>query len=153
MKLEELAWLAGLLEGEGSFMKAPPSDPGRPRISLQMTDEDVVARAAILLGVKYSTSQDRRCPAWKPTAQLQVKGKRAVHLMRELYPHMGQRRRQQILAALETYAPRDPVRKLTESNVLEIRASNEPSNALGQRLGISGSAVRRIRRRITWKAI
>lgn len=92
MEIVDLAWLAGILEGEGSFLKAPPSDPGRPRISLQMTDEDVVARAAVLLGVKYSSSKDRKRPTWKPTFQLQVKGKRAAGLMRELYPQMGQRR-------------------------------------------------------------
>ncbi len=40
----ELHWLAGLLEGEGSFMVGPPSDPRRPAIAVQMTDEDVMRR-------------------------------------------------------------------------------------------------------------
>lgn len=45
-------WLAGLLEGEGSFLKGPPSAPRYPVLSLQMTDEDVVARVAAMLGRK-----------------------------------------------------------------------------------------------------
>ena len=49
MKETDLTWLAGLLEGEGSFLKAPPSDPNCPRISLEMTDKDVVERAALLM--------------------------------------------------------------------------------------------------------
>ena len=150
MEIVDLAWLAGILEGEGSFLKAPPSDPGRPRISLQMTDEDVVARAAVLLGVKYSSSKDRKRPTWKPTFQLQVKGKRAAGLMRELYPQMGQRRRSQILAALETFSPRDPVRKLSESDVVEIRCSRETSNVVARRFGVAGGTVRKIRRGVLW---
>ena len=43
---DEFFWLVGLLEGEGSFMPAPPSEPTRPRISIQMTDEDVLSRVA-----------------------------------------------------------------------------------------------------------
>jgi hypothetical protein len=42
----ELAWLAGLLEGEGSFMPGPPSNPRMPIICLAMNDEDVMARRA-----------------------------------------------------------------------------------------------------------
>ena len=34
----ELHWLAGLLEGEGTFMTGPPSSPGLPVIAVNMTD-------------------------------------------------------------------------------------------------------------------
>jgi hypothetical protein len=43
-----LAWLAGLLEGEGSFSRGLPSNPTKPIISLHMVDEDVVARVAAI---------------------------------------------------------------------------------------------------------
>jgi hypothetical protein len=41
---ETLIWLAGILEGEGSFMKGPPSSPNRPVISMVTTDIDVALR-------------------------------------------------------------------------------------------------------------
>ena len=44
LPLTELHWLAGLLEGEGSFMTGPPSSPGLPVIAVNMTDHDVMAR-------------------------------------------------------------------------------------------------------------
>ena len=34
LSLTELHWLAGLLEGEGSFMAGPPSSPGLPIIAV-----------------------------------------------------------------------------------------------------------------------
>jgi hypothetical protein len=46
----DIAWLAGLLEGEGSFMRGKRKDA--PGISLAMTDRDVVERAAKLLRTK-----------------------------------------------------------------------------------------------------
>ncbi len=48
-----LHWLAGLLEGEGSFLKPPPSAPNTPRITLQMTDEDVVQRVQEIFDLTY----------------------------------------------------------------------------------------------------
>jgi hypothetical protein len=44
LPIAELHWLAGLLEGEGSFMVGPPSSPGLPVIAVNMTDNDVMAR-------------------------------------------------------------------------------------------------------------
>lgn len=55
MREVDAAWLAGLLEGEGSFIVGSTvSSNGytsyRTRISLAMTDKDVVDRAAVLMG-------------------------------------------------------------------------------------------------------
>ncbi len=47
MSLKDLAWLGGLLEGEGCFM----IPKGSPRIALAMSDKDVVQRAARLMGL------------------------------------------------------------------------------------------------------
>ena len=47
LPLTELHWLAGLLEGEGSFMTGPPSSPGLPVIAVNMTDQDVMARIGL----------------------------------------------------------------------------------------------------------
>ena len=49
MEPSDLRWLAGLLEGEGTFLRPVPSAPRAPLIRLAMTDHDVVRRAAGLL--------------------------------------------------------------------------------------------------------
>ena len=40
----DLHWLAGLLEGEGTFMAGPPSAPRTPAVQLSMVDRDVAER-------------------------------------------------------------------------------------------------------------
>ena len=47
---EDLHWLAGLLEGEGSFLKPLPSEQLRPIVQVHMTDKDVMDHLARLLG-------------------------------------------------------------------------------------------------------
>ena len=42
----DLHWLAGLLEGEGTFLKGPPSAPRAPAVQLSMADRDVPNRSA-----------------------------------------------------------------------------------------------------------
>jgi len=54
MDEQDLYWLAGLLEGEGSFLKPAPCEPKHPRVALCMTDFDIVMRAANLFGVNYA---------------------------------------------------------------------------------------------------
>ena len=103
---DDVHWLAGLLEGEGSFMPGPPSRPHMPVISVQMTDEDVIRRAANLLGRRPQRVEPQRA-RWTATWHLRLTGHRAAAWMRHLHPLMGARRRAQIDRALATYAPRD----------------------------------------------
>ena len=56
----DLCWLAGLLEGEGSFIAGPPSAPRTPAVVLSMVDRDVVARAADLLDASVNVVPSRR---------------------------------------------------------------------------------------------
>ena len=94
----DLYWLAGLLEGEGSFTQLS-KEPGVPVISLGMTDEDIVARAANLMKVSYHTIP---LPSGKSRYQFMIKGRpRAGRIMSTLYPLMGERRKTQIVAALK----------------------------------------------------
>lgn len=100
----ELYWLAGWLEGEGSFIAPPPSDPGRPRISAQAKDGDVVAEAGRLLSIKplLDKSIQRRNPAWSAMWRVLLQGRRAISMMRAMEPMMGTRRQQQIHTAIGT---------------------------------------------------
>ncbi len=98
----ELFWLAGWLEGEGSFLAPPPSDPRRPRISAQAKDKDVVAEASRLCGVTPSRHHptQARSRGWSPTWRLLLRGTRAALLMDSLKPLLGARRQRQVESAL-----------------------------------------------------
>lgn len=100
IKTLDIAWLAGILEGEASFGYHGTT----PVIQLQMTDPDVVKRVAALLGV------DVRAP-WKPKGKDHYKlvygcvahGRKAIGWMMTLYSFMGVRRKEAIEAALNKW--------------------------------------------------
>jgi Helix-turn-helix domain of resolvase len=103
MSSAELHWLAGWLEGEGSFQAPPPSKPACPRISAQARDRDVVAEAGRLLQVK-STFEKARRQHWSPIWRVLLQGRRAIAMMLTLEPLMGKRRREQIQGAIAATA-------------------------------------------------
>jgi hypothetical protein len=96
---DDLLWLAGLLEGEGSF----DAHRGRyPRIRLAMTDRDVVGRAASLMDAKIRLAL-HPLPA-KATWHTEISGVRAAEIMRQILPHMGARRSAKIAEVLGVVA-------------------------------------------------
>jgi hypothetical protein len=97
----DIAWLAGLLEGEGWFGL---KDKKWPVIGLQMTDCDIVIRAAFLLGVKspekpYYWKRKNHKPTWK----CGIYGSRAIGWMMTLYQFLGERRREKIRFIIEQW--------------------------------------------------
>lgn len=135
----DLHWLAGLLEGEGSFMAGPPSNPRSPRLVVSMTDEDVIARAARLIGRKPCSWQ-APVKHWKRTYMVRVTGARAVAWMTALRPLMGERRQAQIDRALACYDPRDN-RKLTEATAQEALDLLEAGTAVREVADRFGTSV------------
>lgn len=99
MSLVEFHWLAGWLEGEGSFMAPPPSDPRRPRISAQARDRDVVTEAGRLLQIEPVLEGPRK-PQWSRIWRVLLRGHRAAVSMLALEPLMSSRRRGQIQNAI-----------------------------------------------------
>jgi hypothetical protein len=102
---EELHWVAGMLEGEGTFMTGPPSNPRAPILAIHMTDEDVMARLGRIFDRKVQVIRPRRV-RWQTSYFVRVQGADAVRWMTLLRPLMGARRRTQIDRALACYAPR-----------------------------------------------
>ena len=88
----ELHWLAGLLEGEGSFLAAPPSRPRSPCVQVLMVDRDIIERAGGLFGTGVYMIPPRR-EGWSTTYSARIRGTRAVLWMHRLRPLMGERRR------------------------------------------------------------
>lgn len=92
----EIAWLAGLLEGEGSFVfKKQKRRNGvyvMPVIKVGSTDLDVMQRVAEMWGAKHMQFHRRRQPHWKDQWIVTRSGQPAVETMRQILPWMGERR-------------------------------------------------------------
>jgi hypothetical protein len=101
--LPDLQWLAGLLEGEGSFLRPVPSSPRCPSIRLEMCDRDVVERSARLLGRAVTPVAPRR-PEHRRSYVTAIRGQPAIRLMTELAPLMSAIRRGQIRRAIRGLA-------------------------------------------------
>lgn len=102
----DLAWVAGLVEGEGSYYLAEHATYPKVIFQLNMTDEDVVMRAWELSGRIGKVNPHKPGPRsvksqwrWRISAQAEV-----AWFMDVMYPLMGARRRAKI-EELRTYLP------------------------------------------------
>lgn len=96
-------WLAGLLEGEGSFGF---NYRGRPCVQVQMADRDVVAAAASLMGGNLLGPYTRpNRPDNKPMFHAKRVGVPAAKVMERVRPWMGERRSARISEVLGLPAP------------------------------------------------
>lgn len=94
---EETAWLAGILEGEGCFLlDYSGGDRRRVVVALKMTDKDIVERVQRLFGGRAMRKIQPPNDHHKSLYLVRVQGKKAQEVMRRIYPHMGQRRREKI---------------------------------------------------------
>ena len=97
---QEILWLAGLLEGEGYFRFCYGTGRSRTNtqlgVVLQMTDKDIVERAARIMGAPSVKWTRRATENRKDTYRTQVCAERAAVVMREILPFMGERRKSRI---------------------------------------------------------
>ena len=125
---EDLAWLAGLLEGEGCFSTTQADGHSYPVISLNMVSRDIVARAARLLATTNVHPVPARDPSWRPTVRAAVSGAAAAAWMQRLRPLMGERRRAAIDDALDRYYP---IRLIEVPATCCVSECSEPPRARG----------------------
>lgn len=98
----DLAWAAGLIEGEGCFTC---HSKHHPYFLLDMTDKDVVEKLqkvfpfCILRG-PYTHAKR---PTMKPRWRLDGFGPSAVKVMEAVLPYMGSRRTEKINLLLKNY--------------------------------------------------
>lgn len=90
--LKDLYWLAGILEGEGSFT----NESNSPRIQLKMTDRDVVHAARMMINPNAELSVARFDNEYKTAYILIIQGNLAIQWMMTLYPLMYSRRKERI---------------------------------------------------------
>jgi hypothetical protein len=92
--VQNIEWVAGLLEGEGSFYSVKPKQT--VRIACSMTDLDVLEKLQSLTGCGSIFKLTKRQSHWKDAWNWTITGRQAVELMRELLPYMGARRSERI---------------------------------------------------------
>lgn len=125
-KEQEILWLAGLLEGEGSFTSNGWPHHKGMCVKLQMTDEDVVAHAAQVMRTPLGKHAAPYCKGkllWTTCAS----GDKAIAIARTVLPFMGQRRKARIeellaRAATRMMDPRDRGRRSGEARRAKRRA-------------------------------
>jgi hypothetical protein len=105
----DIRQIAGLLEGEDCFTLQYRRRDGHhyvyPRLLLNMTDRDVVEKAAALVGAKVGVRRHPNRPKWKDAYWFNVSGSRAIAWMQVVYQFMGQRRRERIREILSMLTP------------------------------------------------
>ena len=98
----DIAWMAGLFEGEGScFLKksSPTGERNVPYAKISMTDEDVIRHFHLLagFGTVYSSAlkSGSACFTWQSQDRVKV-----PELLREILPFLGSRRSERISEVL-----------------------------------------------------
>ena len=102
------AWLAGILEGEGSFLSAKFGRYRYPRVQMTMCDRFVLERAMTLMtGSRiYAVTDDRGVElGWSEAWIVRVNGRAAAPVMRAVLPWMGARKTRAIHRSLSAWRP------------------------------------------------
>ena len=107
----QIHWIAGLLEGEGTFNYTTVGTDGKRgsiRVALSTTDKDILLRFANLLGFgSVCTIQPYKSESGYRGYRLQYRwdasGVRAAGLMMTIYSLMGERRKERIRELLAYY--------------------------------------------------
>jgi hypothetical protein len=108
VNINNVLWLAGLLEGEGSFALYN----GSPCIQMGTTDYDVAEKAALVLKTTIGGPyQPKRKPGavgkpYKPFFNVRVHGAKAIGWMFMLFSFLGERRREAIQNAVGAWKSR-----------------------------------------------
>jgi hypothetical protein len=123
------AWLAGLLEGEGTFSVTRQSAYiAYPVIKVEMCDEAIVTRAAHIMGARSVQRDEPDHEDWSPTFVAAITGHHAAAWMRKLRSSMGTRRAAAIDAALSQY---HPIRLVDAPTSCVVPGCSEPHRGRG----------------------
>lgn len=96
----EIAWLAGLIEGEGCITTHRQGDTLSVRLALAMTDEDIVRRCQEM--ADCGSVRHRPVPGHKDQWVWDVSARRDVaRILLAIYPLMGERRKSKIGEVVE----------------------------------------------------
>jgi hypothetical protein len=95
-----IAWMAGLFEGEGCIYKDPRCNSYR--VSLNLTDLDVLQKLQTVAGCGSITSIRSRKSSHKPAWDWKIhKRAEVIRLLSAMLPYFGNRRAYKALNALD----------------------------------------------------
>ncbi len=103
MTKEEVAWLAGILEGEACFDFTDIYKRRYPRIRLEMTDRDIVVRVQSLIGgIIYKRLHKNK--NYSTSFRLVVARRKLVQpVLESIFPYLGKRRKAKVSKLLNWY--------------------------------------------------
>lgn len=119
MKMKDIAWLGGLLEGEGCFIF---SRKWHPSIRLKMTDRDTIVKVADIWDARIYHYGN----AWTVVAN----GAYAIGWMMTLYPFLNRNRQNRIIKIV-WYWKDNSTRTLIRHWERATCHPNKPIHALG----------------------
>lgn len=123
-----VAWLAGILEGEGCF----DTSAGTPRIRVKMGDKDVVERIAELWKTKVYNRVDGRSNH-NQMYEVSIHGDTAIYWMKAVFQLMGDRRRIKILEILQYYeAKNNSISRKKPKNLARDRRKARAKSSTGR---------------------
>lgn len=143
-------WLAGYLEGEGSFSARAKG----AHVSVGATDADIIHRAGRLMGCLRISLHAPAKEHWNEMHRADLGGRAATALMIETYPHMSPRRQstiveklRQVQDTLSAIDEREQQRGVTRMQAESIRArvaAGETQASLALEHGVSRPAISQI---------
>lgn len=107
----DLAWTAGLFEGEGCITDASPKTTKvvHPILQLKMTDEDVVRRFRDIVGHGVVRIENHRKSHWKTIWRVRITGHEIVQAtIAAFWPWLGRRWRERAVEVLRAYKDSNP---------------------------------------------
>ena len=102
LNVKDLHWLAGWVEGEGSFSTSQKHHHFAMRVGV--TDEDVARRAANIVGVPVKRAEIIK--SGKQVWRVEAYGSLAIQWAMTLYAFMGDRRKRAIRHMLQVWRER-----------------------------------------------
>lgn len=100
--IHDIAWLAGILEGEASFGYGCT-----PILEIGMTDEDVINKISTIIKKKYFVTFPKQKmkdgSARKTVYRIRLFGVKAIQIMQWVFPFMGKRRKEKIIEVLNLF--------------------------------------------------
>jgi hypothetical protein len=106
IKTLDIAWLAGIVEGEGCFSL---NQKKYPALAIRMSDHDVIERAASILQTRV-TGPYKTSAKHKPTWLCQINGAKAIAWAMTLYVLLGERRKEKVRELIEVWKKNGSVR-------------------------------------------
>lgn len=111
MSEADIAWIAGLFEGEACFdCHTNPSGKKYPRIRIEMNDRDVIERVKSLIPKSGEVcSREGKKAQHSKTYTLRICSRESVEeTLNLIYPYMGERRKKRIEELLDILSSQNP---------------------------------------------